>query len=175
MWEKRKRQLEEKFAEGENQKGGNSSSSGRAEFGEVEVRVKPRINMIRFTRELEEPRITEEPKTPEVKEQPKTTELSEEARKEDRSVQQKGFEKIHEELVYDTIEQNLSNLIDIEPEGIHVTREMTIELEKKMTFQFRVHTPHPKELKECQRGSVRRDPESRHLPYVPQRPSPRQR
>jgi hypothetical protein len=28
------------------------------------------------------------------------------------------FEKIHKDLVCDTIEQNLSNLIDVQPEGV---------------------------------------------------------
>ena len=47
----------------------------------------------------------------------------------------------------DTIEQNLPNLIDVEPEGIYDSKEMTIELDKKMTFRFRVQTSRPTELK----------------------------
>ena len=50
-------------------------------------------------------------------------------------------------MVFNTIESKLSNLIDESEEGIHDSKEMTIELEKKMTFKIRVHMSHPKELK----------------------------
>ena len=67
---------------------------------------------------------------------------------------QEIFERIHEGLVYNTIETNLSNLIDDEPEGVHDSKEMTIELEKKRTFKVRVHTSHPKKLKKSVRELI---------------------
>jgi len=59
------------------------------------------------------------------------------------------FEDIHEQLVYDTIEEKLSNLIDIEPEGENETKEMSITLQKSMTFKFKVHTATPQAVKEA--------------------------
>ena len=84
-----------------------------------------------------------EPRTPEVEEertaQPSTPKPPEDGR----ISSQKIFEDIHEQLVYDTIEEKLSNLIDIEPEGKTETREVSITLEKSMTFKFKVHSGTP--------------------------------
>ena len=46
--------------------------------------------------------------------------------------------------MYDTIEEKLSNLIDIEPEGENETKKMSITLEKSVTFNFNVHTSTPR-------------------------------
>ncbi len=72
--------------------------------------------MIRFSSKEEqgeeEKRLPPQPRTPEMPE-------------DERFSQQKIFEDIHERLVYDTIEEKLSNLIDIEPEGENETKEMS--------------------------------------------------
>ena len=52
-------------------------------------------------------------------------------------------------MVYDTIEEKLSNLIDIEPEGENDTKEMSITLQKNMTFKFKVHTATPQAVKDA--------------------------
>ena len=84
-----------------------------------------------------------EPRTPEGEEertpQPSTPRPPEDGR----VSSQKIFEDIHEQLVYETIEEKLSNLIDIEPEGQNETKEMSITLEKSMTFKFKVHSGTP--------------------------------
>ena len=139
-----------------------SSSSGGGKIKEVEVKFKPRMNMMRlkiekdsvYPEEQKTPEPQEEPKTPEVEEQPSTPEISEEAKRDASVTQQMVFEKIHEELVYDALEQNLLNLIDIEAEGGNDTKEMRIELGKKMTFRFQVHTSHPHELRKLVKGLV---------------------
>jgi hypothetical protein len=149
-------EIVKRYKQEKNQASGSSSHSWS----------NPRVCMIRFnhmekdensprTPKIDErlvcqprtPEPQEEPKTPEVKEHPKTLEFFENSNRKNSRNQQAIFEKIHKELVYDTIEQNLSNLIDVQPEGVYDSKEMTIELEKKMTFKFRVHTSHPKELK----------------------------
>jgi hypothetical protein len=85
----------------------------------------------------------DQPKTPEVEErtlaQPNTPKPPEDGR----IGSQKIFEDLHEQLVYDTIEEKLSNLIDVEPEGENETKKMSITLEKSMTFNFNVHTSTP--------------------------------
>ena len=90
-----------------------------------------------------------QPKTPEIEErllpQPKTPEPPEDGRVNS----QKIFEDIHEQLVYDTIEERLSNLIDIEPEGENETKELTITLQKNTTFKFKVHTATPQAVKDA--------------------------
>ena len=68
----------------------------------------------------EEERLTPQPKTREIPENERPTMID----------QQKIFEDIHERMVYDTIEEKLSNLIDIEAEGENDTKEMSITLEE---------------------------------------------
>ena len=66
---------------------------------------------------------------------PRTPELSEEAKKENSLAnQQKIIKDIHEKLVYDTIEQRLPNLIDIEADGKHETKEMKIIPKKHVIY-----------------------------------------
>ena len=57
-------------------------------------------------------------------------------------------------MVYDTIEEKLSNLIDVEPEGENETKQMSISLEKRMTFKFNVHTSTPQAVKEAVKDLV---------------------
>jgi hypothetical protein len=88
----------------------------------------------------------EVPKTPEP-ERPRTPE----ARYETLADQQKLFEDIHEKLLYDTIEENLSNLIDVEA-GVGETKEMKITLEKTMSFRFQVHPENSQAVREAVEG-----------------------
>ena len=101
--------------------------------------------MIRFSPKTPEP---EETKTPEP-EVPKTPEP--EPRNDYSASQQKIFEEIHEKLVYDTIEEKLSNLIDVEA-GVGETKEMKITLEKTMSFQFQVHSANTEVVREAVEG-----------------------
>ena len=133
--------------------------------------VKENIEALEEEEEIEDQEPQEIAKTPEIdEERAKTPEPIKDAENEDQEsessdechrkdndksvTEQQIFEKIHESLVYDTIERNLSNLIDVEPEGIYDSKEMTIELEKKMTFKFRVQTSHPRELKKSVRELI---------------------
>ena len=105
--------------------------------------------MIRISPNDEDVEDKHQPKTPEVEErlqpQPSTPKPPEDGR----VSSQKIFEDIHEQLVYDTIEEKLSNLIDIEPEGENETKEMSITSQKSMTFKFNVHTSTPQAVKEA--------------------------
>ena len=57
-------------------------------------------------------------------------------------------------MVYDTIEEKLSNLTDIEPDGENKTKEMSITLQKSMTFKFNVHTSTPQAVKDAVKDLV---------------------
>ena len=48
----------------------------------------------------------------------------------------------------------MSNLIDVEPEGENETKQMSITLEKRMTFKFNVHTSTPQAVKEAVKDLV---------------------
>jgi hypothetical protein len=91
-------------------------------------------------KEIEE---DDQPKTPEVEEeriaQPSTPIPPENGR----IGSQKIFEDIHEQLVYDTIEEKLSNLIDIEPEGENEKKGNVVSkiLFSKSVKKKRQHTP----------------------------------
>ena len=85
----------------------------------------------------------DQPKTPEVEER-RTIQPSTPIPPENGMIgSQMIFEDLHEQSVYDTIEEKLSNLIDIEPEGENETKKMSITLEKSMTFNFNVHASTP--------------------------------
>jgi hypothetical protein len=105
--------------------------------------------VIRISSKDEDVEDEHQPKTPEVEErllpQPSTPKPPEDGK----VSSQKIFEDIHEQLVYDSVEKKLSNLIDIEPEGENETKEMSITLQKSMTFKFNVHTATPQAVKEA--------------------------
>ena len=64
--------------------------------------------------------------------------------------------------MYDTIEEKLSNLIDIQAEGENETRELIITLEKKMSFKFPVITSHAPVVIDAVRDLVEHFEENPH-------------
>ena len=73
--------------------------------------------------------------------QPVTSKNEREELREASVSQQKIFEEIHAKLVYDTIGEQLANLIDVAAEGENETKEITITLKKKDDVSFTSHKP----------------------------------